>query len=241
VTLPAENSILTDFPVQHGSLCVSAATLEQGAPTNAVEVVLDRASELSLMLLDVRGAQQRLGELTGAAREVVRNALQRRAPMYEIVSALRSLSASEHAASFGVVVLRFSQPESRVEILNAGMPAVACVLPDGELSLHASLSAGIGERFGEVHPYELAPLSWGSSWLMLSDGLTGGRRSPDQLRALLHEFELPARASELSRLSAAKLAEIVAALDQRERPEAGRSLLVVNADPNRRFRSGIQA
>ena len=241
MTLPAENSLLTDFPLRHGSLCVNAATLARGAPSNAVEVVVDRVSELAVALLDVRGAQQRAAELAGSARVVVRDALRRRAPMYEIVSALRGLSASERPLSFGVVILRFSQPESRVEILNAGMPAVACVLPDGEVSLHASLSSGIGERFGEVHPYELSPLGWGSSWLVLSDGLSRSQRSPDQLRTLLHDFELPQQAAELSRLPAAQLAAIVASLDRHEPREADMSLLVVNTDPAPRFRSGIQA
>ncbi|MGC4090570.1 MAG: SpoIIE family protein phosphatase [Polyangiaceae bacterium] len=238
MTLVAENSNLSDFPVRHGSLCVSGATLSSAVPSVAFEAVVDSASELSVAVLDVRGGHR---DLRSDLMSTTRNALQRRAPMYEIVSALRSFSASERSLHVGVVLLRFSQPESRVEILNAGMPAAACVLPDGELSLHAALSSAIGERFGEVHPYELAPLSWGSSWLLSSDGFTHGRKLPEQVKNLLCERELPQRAAELAEQSPEKLAKIVAAT-QTEGDPARRdvSLLAVHADPTRRFRSGIR-
>ncbi|MFZ5890783.1 MAG: SpoIIE family protein phosphatase [Myxococcota bacterium] len=219
---------------------MSGATLEHGEQSNVYEAVVDRASELSSVMLDVRCGEQRQAELCSEALAVVRAALERRAPMYEIVSALRSFAANERPLVIGAVVLRFSQPESRLEILNAGMPAVACVLPDGKLSMHAALSARIGERFGEVHPYELAPLAWGSSWIVSSDGFTGGKQEPEQVRALWKGMELPQHAHELAATSSEKLADVLVRLGAPQAPERDASMLVVNADPTRRFRSGIR-
>jgi hypothetical protein len=163
--------------------------------------------------------------------------------MYEIVSALRTFSGGERKTAVGITLLRFSQPDARVEILNAGMPAVACVLPDGRLTLHAALSPAIGRRFGDVHPYELSPLIWGSSWFALSDGLTAGKQGPEDVRSWLSQNDLQKRGPELSALKPTALAALLAELasDDERRSHGDASLLIVNADPTRRFRSGIQS
>jgi hypothetical protein len=239
VTLLAQNSNPRDFPVRHGSLCVSAQSFPKGASNDLYAAVVDNAAELSVVLLSVRGGGERASVVGSEALARCKDALQLRLPMYEIVSTLRSLSANERPCHIGAAVLRFSQPEARVEILNAGMPAITCVLPDGELSFHHALSAGIGERFGEVHPYELAPLTWGSSWLVVSDPVTEGKRAPNELRALWQAAELAVRGPELGQ-NAESLAEtVVLLLGQAESARAG-TLLGVHADPTRRFRSGIR-
>ena len=240
VTFAAENPNLSDFPVAHGSLCVSAKSAAPKARSADVcAAVIDDASELSVVLLSIRGGVERASEIGGEALARCRDALQLRLPMYEIVSRLRSLTANERPYHLGAALLRFSQPESRVEILNAGMPAIACVLPDGALTLHHSLSAGIGERFGEVHPYELAPLTWGSSWLLASDGVTHGQRGPDHVSALYQANEIPQRLRAVGQ-DAERLADMVVALLAQNAERADGTVLAVHADPTRRFRSGIR-
>jgi len=234
-TQPAPKSL----PLQHGMLHVSGA--RTGSATDAYDVIVDDSAELTMVLLDVESENARPG-LREEALGVVVEAVKARAPMYEIVSALRTFSAGERKTAVAITLLRFSQPDARVEILNAGMPAVACVLPDGRLALHAALSPAIGRRFGEVHPYELSPLIWGSSWFALSDGLTAGKQGPEDVRSWLSQRDLHKRGPELSALKPAALAALLADLapsDERRGFGDG-SLLVVNADPTRRFRSGIQ-
>jgi hypothetical protein len=224
-------------------LHVSGASRASAAPTDAFEVIVDDGAELTVMLLDVTAEEQARPDLRAAALSVVRDAVHARAPMYEIVSALRTFCAGEHKTSVAITLLRFSQPDARVEILNAGMPAVACVLPDGRVTLHAALSPAIGRRFGEVHPYELSPLIWGSSWFVTSDGLTAGKQAPEDVRALLTQHELLKRGSELSGSNQPALAALINEIaEPSAATEHGNaSLLVINADPSRRFRSGIQS
>jgi hypothetical protein len=222
-------------------LHVSGGSVGSAAATDAYEVIVDDGAELTLVMLDVESEPAR-PELREEALRVVTAAVRARAPMYEIVTALRTFSAGEKRTAVAITLLRFSQPDARVEILNAGMPAVACVLPDGRVMLHAALSSAIGRRFGDVHPYELSPLIWGSSWFAVSDGITGGKHGPDDVRSWMSEHELHKRGPELSTQAPAELAALIAELAPRDSlPNFGdASLFVVNADPTRRFRSGIQ-
>lgn len=224
-------------------LHVSGASAGSAAATDAYEVIVDTGAELTLVLLDVQSAEAPRPELRAEAMRVVVEAVKARAPMYEIVSALRTFSAGERRTSVGITLLRFSQPDARVEILNAGMPAVACVLPDGRLTLHAALSPDIGHRFGDVHPYELSPLIWGSTWFALSDGLTAGKQSPEEVRSWLSRHDLHKRGAELSGQTPKALAALITELapSDEKAPFGDASLLVVNANPTRRFRSGIQS
>lgn len=241
VTAIASHSAPQSLPLQHGMLHVSGASVSQQAPTDAYEVVVDGRAELTLVLLDVVSAEPARAELAAEALRVVLQAIKSRAPMYEIVAAIRTFSAAERRTSVAISLLRFSQPDARVEILNAGMPTIGCVLPDGRLTLHAPLSPPIGRRFGDVHPYELSPLIWGSSWCVASDGLTGGEDTPEGVRSWLLAHELPKRAAELSTQEPARLAALVRELAPAHETAFGdASLLIVNADPTRRFRSGIR-
>lgn len=239
VPVVAESSSHSYRPISHGSLRVSVTNRPPRAPSDVYAAVVDQANELAVALLSARGEGSRPVALAQEALGITKVALERRAPMYEIVSALRSLSASERPCHLGAVILRFSQPECRVEILNAGMPPVARVLPSGELHLHPALSLGIGERFGEVHPYELAKLCWGSTWLVASEGLTVGDRSAEGVRELWDAFEIGARAEALALASGDEISLAVQGFFDRDPPARSGALLAVHADPTPRFHSGI--
>jgi hypothetical protein len=223
-------------------LHVSGATVETGAASDAFEVLVDERSELSIVLLDVRAAEAGRSALTQEAMSVIRDAVSGRAPMYEIVSALRAFSASEQKVQVGVCLVRVSQPDSRVEILNAGMPAIACLLGGGRLTLHPSLSPAIGERFGDVHPYELSPLVWGSVWMLMSDGLTQGRMQSEDVRTWIMRYELHKDIADLAGQQPAELRDLVrqvSAVETIPAVHGDATLVVINADPTRRFQSGI--
>jgi hypothetical protein len=222
-------------------LHVSGASVESGAISDAFEVLVDDHSELSAVLLDVRSAEPARPGLAQEALSAVREAIFARAPMYEIVSSIRSFSASEQKLQVAISLVRFSQPDSRVEILNAGMPAIACLLGGGRLTLHPALSPAIGKRFGEVHPYELSPLVWGSAWMLMSDGLTQGSTHAEEVRTWVMKNQLHKELAELAGQGPELLKKLIlrtgGATTAAEHGDA--SLVVVNADPNRRFQSGI--
>jgi hypothetical protein len=216
---------------------VSGVSRESSHPTDAYDVIVDDRAELTLILVDVRAEPPRPG-LRFEALAAVRNAVQARAPIYEVVTALRAFVACEPRTQAGIALLRFSQPDARVEILNAGMPPIGCALPDGRLAFHSPLSPAVGARIGDVHPYELAPLVWGSAWFLLSDGMTSGNTTPDASRNVIQRGELERRRNELASLSPEQLAELAFDADVTTSVDADATMIVVHSDPTR-FQSGI--
>jgi hypothetical protein len=160
--------------------------------------------------------------------------------MYEIVADVRRFSAAENVR-VGLALLRFAARESRVEILNAGMPPILRFSPGAEPAVHYALSTAVGARFGEVHPYELSPLVWGSSWALFSAGVTGGSHEPAELLRRVAGSTLELRASELAGQSSAALESVVARLAAASAPLPDRTLVVVDANPRRRIESGVEA
>lgn len=224
------------LPLKHGILQVNGASRESASPTDAYDVIVDDRAELTVVLLDVETEAAARPGLRFEALAAVSQAVHDRVPIYEVVTALRAFIAAEARASAGIALLRFSQPDARVEILNAGMPPIGCVLPDGRLTLHAPLSPAVGRRIGDVHPYELAPLVWGSSWIVMSDSVTGGTSSPDAVRGVIERCEFAKRRGELAGCEPELLADTVFGSDSPNGGDA--SVLVVHTDPSR-FRSGI--
>jgi hypothetical protein len=219
------------LPLQHGLLHVSGAAIEHGGPSaEAFGVVADDKGDLSVVLIDAGPGEHSRAHAQSALR-MAREALSAHAPIYEVVGALRNFCACERQPSLGVVIVRFSQPHSRVELLNAGMPAVTCVLPNGRSLEHAPLSAAIGQRFTEVHPYELSPLSWGSTWYLISTGLMQGKNA-EAVRSCVGRQPPRSGAEPLTELTARLVSEL---------PEQFRSasLLAIHSDPRPRFQSSV--
>lgn len=220
-------------------LCTSGLTLEAGAP-DAFDVIIGARGELTIALLSLKSPGARRADAE-AALDTVRDSVRSGAPIYEVVASVRAWTSGARDRRVALTLLRFSQPDSRVEILNAGMPAVACAPPGARVALHGSLSRPIGERFGEVHPYELCPLVWGSAWFLLSEGATLGAMEPDAVRSALSGDDLYRQGAELAASTPRALAPFLERLTARAQPLADASLVVVHADPTRRFESGIRA
>jgi hypothetical protein len=217
-------------------LRASGAGLNPDSPTEAHDVIVDGRGELSAVLVQVQSTS---GPTAYDALSQVRESLMGRAPFYEVIGALKAwCSNQDQSPRVGVTLLRFAQPDARVELLVAGMPAVACVLPGGRVALHASLSGAVGEHQGAVHPYELSPLVWGSAWLLMSSGLTGGSLEAASTQNRVEEHALDQSGASLSGLSPAELSLWASRLSGDSGQESG-SLVVVHADPTRRFESGI--
>jgi hypothetical protein len=218
-------------------LFVSATRLDGPSPTDAYDVFVDDRAELSALIVEARSDRGQRPGLRSEAVAVAREAVRQRAPVYEIVAALRGFAAAEPRTTIGVVLLRFSQADARVELLNAGMPTVIAALPDGHYSAHPALSPAIGQRFGEVHPYELCPLVWGSTFYFTSSGARPAKTNPVAARDVFDGVDLARRGAELAMLEPYELAAFLADLIGPRSSDA--SLCVVHSDPARRFRSSI--
>jgi hypothetical protein len=171
-------------------------------PSDVIEIVDHRDGTLEVALLDVRaprGQEQFQARLSNA----VRAGLELRLPLHEIARSLRSVISLGVAASVGASILRLSEADERVELLNAGMPPVACVFPDGRLLSLPALSGDVGPRSPGAHPYEMMPWVPGAVWILASDGATVG--SVDDAGSLWSSLGLPEKAGELVNLSPEEL------------------------------------
>src|SRR5687767_15025513 len=106
---------------------VVACTLRGRRSSDGFEMFVERDGSINLVLLDVRAArdQEALRDQLAARAHA---ALSAREPMHALTGSLRKIVCEAVAASVGVIALRVCLRDERVELLNAGMPAVACVL-----------------------------------------------------------------------------------------------------------------
>jgi hypothetical protein len=181
-------------------LRVSGETIEGPRPADLFDVLVDEAGDLVLVLLDVQAPAESPGFL-GSMMRHARAALETHEPLHQVVNELEMQLAMRPGIEAGLVILRLSQRDARVEILNAGMPPVANAPPGGKLSVHPALSGPVGRRVGEVHPYELVPLIWGSTWLAVSDGMTGGSIDTTSVSELCTRLEFAERGMALAAAS----------------------------------------
>jgi hypothetical protein len=140
----------------------------------------------------------------------------------------------------GLVIVRLSQRDAKVEVLNAGMPGVANAGPGGHLEVYPALSGPVGRRVGEVHPYELLPLVWGGTWLALSDGLVNGSVDVENVTALCAKLDLSGQGLALANSSSDELYDVFQSLLATARFSRDDATgILVGADPDARFQSGI--
>lgn len=216
---------------------VIACTLRGRRASDAIEIVTERDGAVGVVLLDVRAAREQEALRARLASSALVS-LADREPMHVLANSLRSIVCQAVAASVGVIALRVHPMHGRVELLNAGMPPVACALPDGRLLQMPALSQDIGPRTHRAHPYELIPLAPGSVWFAASDGATAG--CLDETHQLWSGLGLPAMAHDLA-------AESHAGIERRLHQQLGEmplpedaSLVVIPTTAPRRSESGIR-
>jgi len=181
---------------------VVACTLRGRRMSDAVEIAYTEEDRTAVVLMDLRAARdhEALSEHLATA---ARASLSAHEPMHVLVGGLRKIVCDAVAASVGVAAIRVSALDARVELLNAGMPPIGCALPDGRMLEFLPLSSDVGPRVNRAHPYELIPLSLGSTWILASDGATQG--SLEDSGDLWNALGLPERALELGRLTTEEL------------------------------------
>jgi Stage II sporulation protein E (SpoIIE) len=190
-------------------LRVSGETIEGPRPSDLFDAFLDSEGDLVVVLLDMRGVAESSGSFLGAMMQQTRAALETHEPLHQVVSELEMQLAVRPGAEVGLVILRLSQRDARVELLNAGMPPIANALPGGELSTHPPMSGPVGRRVGEVHPYELLPLIWGSAWCALSDGMTNSSLEPSAVSDLCLKLDLENEGMKLAAASSDALYDLL--------------------------------
>jgi hypothetical protein len=224
-----------NLPFYSDGVSVSTCTVPGRRTSDRVELVVDAEGSVAVVLLDVRSARDEQ-ELRKRLSDRTRACLEASLPFHELVAVLRAEVATSLAATIGISAIRVSWLDGRAEILNAGMPAIACVAPGRGLLEFPALSPDVAAHADQVHPYEMVPLFGGSTWLLCSDGATAG--SPEEAGRLWEALSLSTAPDKLVTGNDALLARLEATLGIMPPPEDA-TLAVVAVDHAAR-RSGIR-
>jgi len=222
-------------------LRVSGETIEGPRPSDLFDVFTDAVGDLVLVLLDVRSVTDTSASFLANLMRGLRVALEEHEPLHLVVNELEMQLAARPGIEAGAIILRVSQRDARVELLNAGMPPLAQAIPGGALDLHPALSNAVGRRIGEVHPYEVVPLVWGATWLALSDGMTGGSLDGAAVQDVCEKLALGAKGAELAEGTRENVYDAMqAALPTARFSRDDASCVFVASGGSGRFKSGIE-
>jgi hypothetical protein len=231
-------------------LRVTGDTLEGVRESDAFDIVTGPDGDVGVVLLDIQRRQQHPSELrrphpSEIAQPLLRTAalgFMERTPLHaimlDLVRSLFEFSATELRAT----LMRCSTADARAEITTAGMPPLACVHPNGTITLHSTSSLPLTATTTVPPPVEVVPLLWGSTWLAVTDGFTSGSDDPELVRRLAQDLALHEKGLTLSGQSPDDLYDLLAS----RLAESGRfarddaTLVLIGADPNARFRADLQ-
>ncbi|MES1178176.1 MAG: hypothetical protein ABUL62_27880 [Myxococcales bacterium] len=209
-------------------------------PSDWFDVFVDDRGDLVALLMDVRSSAESPEDFLATLVRDTRTALRRGDALHQVVGELEMQMATHPGVETGLIVLRLSQRDARVEMLNAGMPAIANAGPGGRLDLYPALSGPVGRRVGEVHPYELVPLLWGGTWLAVSDGMMNGSLDTENVAALCAKLDLAGRGLALAASTSDELYDELQHLLSASRfLRDDATGVLVGADAAARFQSGI--
>jgi hypothetical protein len=247
VPAPLPESISRTLPWNLGQLRVTAAQLEGRKRSDAFDVTVSGKRELGLVLLDLQGSALEkptieLGELRQGLVRVAARGLSEGTPLHAILLDLVRKLLESPLSQLGVTLFRCSPLDARVEITTAGMPPVACAHSNGRVTLHGVTAPALTALTHAPAPVEVAPLVWGSSWLVASDGFSSDSDGKSVVQRLASELDLASVGLALSQEPPQALGGLVAQLPstatRSNRDDA--TLLLVAADPSGRLQSGIE-
>jgi stage II sporulation SpoE-like protein len=221
-------------------LRASGETVEGPRPCDWFDVFADDHDNLVLVLLDVRSSVESPQAFLAGLMQATKAALERKEALHTVVAELEMQLAVHPGVEAGLVILRISQRDAKVELLNAGMPPLVNSSPGGRLDFYPAQSAPVGRRIGEVHPYELTPLRWGGTWLAVSDGMLNGALDEDSVAALCAKLDLANRGLTLAQASREDLYDAFqAVLNTARFLRDDATGILIAADAGARFQSGI--
>lgn len=221
-------------------LRASGETVDGPRPSDWFDVFIDERGNLVLALLDVRSSAESPPSFPASLMQNTKAALLRNDALHTVVAELEMQLAIHPGVEAGLLILRISQQDAKVELLNAGMPPAVNTSPGGRLDFYPAQSSAVGRRIGEVHPYELIPLRWGGTWLAVSDGMVNGALDEESVATLCGKLDLPNRGIQLAQASTEELYDALqAALTAARFLRDDATAVLIAADAGARFQSGI--
>lgn len=230
------------LPLQRGLLRITGDTLEGPRETDLFDIVSGPGGDVGVVLLDLATRHVSPAEVGHALLAKAARGINERTPLHAVMLDLVRALFEYPGTELRATIFRCSVADARAEIATAGMPPLACVRPDGYVSTHGSSTPPLTSTTTMPPPVEVVPLIWGTTWLAVSDGFTSGSDHPDAVRRLALDLDLAKNGLSLSGESPDALYDMLASRVS----ESGRfsrddaTLVLIGADPNARFESGIQ-
>lgn len=230
------------LPLQRGLLRITGDTIEGPRESDCFDIVSVPGGDVCVVLLDVNCRQREPGKVGQVLLEHAKRGFAERTPLHAIMLDLVRALFEFPGTELRVTLMRCGAAEARAEVTTAGMPPVACVLPGGNITVHPPSSPPLTSTTTVPPPVEIVPLIWGSTWLAVSDGFTAGSDHPDAVKRLARDLELHERGLALSGQTPDSLYDLLASrvLESGRFARDDATLVLIGADPNARFESGIQ-
>ncbi|HXK18272.1 MAG TPA: SpoIIE family protein phosphatase [Polyangiaceae bacterium] len=230
------------LPLQRGLLRITGDTLEGPRETDLFDIVSGPAGDVGIVLFDVNTRHGEPGDVGRALLAKAKRGFEERTPLHAMMLDLVRTLFEYPGTELRVTLMRCSAADARAEVTTAGMPPLACIYPGGSITLHPVSSPPLTSTSSVPPPVEVVPLVWGSTWMAVSDGFTAGSDHPEVVRRLAMDLELGEKGLSLSGQTPDALYDLLAARVS----ESGRfarddaTLVLIGADPNARFQSGIR-
>jgi len=178
-----QQASLPRVPVRIRSFRVTGEVVPSGHVSGDLfDVVADPSGRVAVFLLDVAGHGASAAIVASAARTSLRNTLRAgeslESVMASLVACLRG-HGDVLEATAAVAIMRFDASGDRVEVVNAGLPPLIGIGPQGDVRAFSSTSAPAGLFETTHHVTEWANIDVGSLFVLTSDGLRGGNLDDD--------------------------------------------------------------
>lgn len=240
-----QQASLPRVPVRIRSFRVTGEVVPSGHVSGDLfDVVADHHGRVGIFLLDVAGHGAPAAIVASAARASLRNTLRAGEPletvMASLVTCLRAHGDVPEATA-AVAIVRFSAAGDHVEVVNAGLPPLLCLGPDGKAKMFSSTSAPAGLFETTRHVAEASGIDVGSLFVLTSDGLRGGCLE-DKNEPIVTRFDVAGQGTHFASASKESvrsiILELMAAYGASDEDDAT-LILVANDDAPATLRAGF--
>lgn len=230
------------LPLLRGLLRITGDTLEGPSETDLFDVFAGPGGDAGIVLLDVQTRHRAPGDIGRGLLSKAERGFAERTPLHAVMLDLVRTLFEYPGTELRATLMRVSVADARVELTTAGNPPLACAVKGGNITVHAASSPPLTSTTMVPPPVEVVPLTWGSTWLAVSDGFTAGSDHPEVVRRLALDLDLREKGLALSGETPDALYDLLAS----RLSESGRfarddaTLVLIGADPDARSPSGIR-
>lgn len=241
-----QQASLPRVPVRFRSFRVTGEVVPSGHVSGDLfDVVADQNGRVAVFLLDVAGHGAPAAIVASAARASLRNTLRGGEPLESVMASLVTCLRAHGdvpEATAAVAIARFDGTGDRVEVVNAGLPPLLCIGPDGVVKVFSSTSAPAGLFETTRHRSVTTGIEVGSLFVLTSDGLRGGSLDGDH-EPLVSRFNVAGVGTHFASASKenvrALILELMAAYGASSDDDDATLVLIANDDAPATLRAGF--